>query len=399
METLFTVSLLELFLGGGGRLIDIGPVTPRMILFIPCVLLGIASLFVRRRLSGAQVLAVGLAGAYLLTHLPGLIVGALHAANPEDMLREFQQSLFWLAAPFFAVMLQSPAMIRRAAGLSRFAGVALAVFYIGVLVGAILGEVDLFSLYLRVNESGEFVGRGEGMFFYKGFLYLGIAIVFLVALRGRLWLPLTLLVGGALVLTLTRGFMLSTTLAVLFLLLAQGRRAAFGAGLLATVVAGFLMLIYLPSINEGLSASRDISNNQRVEDTNYVAEHLSWATFVHGEGFGADINERANIENSFLWVFWKVGTAGVLFWLLPLVLCTAYFLRIPRKSSPLGCAFYFSVILVYVQTVTNPYLTNPIGLSFVIVALFSLRTLALQFESQPAPVPAETAVRRSGAPT
>jgi hypothetical protein len=34
------------------------------------------------------------------------------------------------------------------------------------------------------------------------------------------------------------------------------------------------------------------------------------------------------------------------------------------------------VILVYVQTLTNPYLNNPIGLSFVMVAIFSLKTLS-----------------------
>jgi hypothetical protein len=44
-----------------------------------------------------------------------------------------------------------------------------------------------------------------------------------------------------------------------------------------------------------------------------------------------------------------------------------------------------------VQTVTNPYLNNPIGLSFVMAAIFSLQTLARR-----APVPVQD--MRSRAP-
>lgn len=377
IESLFTVTLLELFIGGGGRLLDFGPVTVRMILFLPCLAIGYMAVLARRRLTGGQALALALAGGFLLTHLPAMFVGAVKSADIGDMFREFQQSLYWIGAPFFALALDSERMVLRAASLVRIAGVVLAVGYIGVLVGAVLGEVDIFSLYLRVNESGEFIGRGEGMFFYKGFLYLGVAVVFLVALRGRYWFVLSLLVGSALVLTLTRGFLLSTTVAILLLLAVQGRTAALLTGLILSAIVAFGALVYAPSMNEGLAASRDESNNQRVVDTRYIAEHVSAETFLWGEGFGTPINDRSAIENSFLLVFWKLGLIGLAFWILPLVLCSYYFAHVPRGAEhPLACAFFFGVVLIYVQTITNPYLTNPIGLSFVMVALFSLRTLA-----------------------
>jgi hypothetical protein len=51
----------------------------------------------------------------------------------------------------------------------------------------------------------------------------------------------------------------------------------------------------------------------------------------------------------------------------------------------IGFAFYFSVVLVYIQMLTNPYLTNPIGLSFVMMAIFSLRQLERQNSRSPRP--------------
>ena len=60
------------------------------------------------------------------------------------------------------------------------------------------------------------------------------------------------------------------------------------------------------------------------------------------------------------------------------LLCLYYFARISRRDPDfrLASAYLFSTILIYVQTLSNPYLNNPIGLSFVLIALFSLRTIS-----------------------
>jgi len=66
-----------------------------------------------------------------------------------------------------------------------------------------------------------------------------------------------------------------------------------------------------------------------------------------------------------------------LFWMTPLALCVLFYLRIPdRRMNATANAYLFGVVLIYVQTNMNPFLNNPIGLSFVLVALFSLRTLS-----------------------
>ena len=384
IDTLFTVTVLELFLGGGGRLTEIGPATLRMVLFAVCIFAGILVFSLRRRADG-QLLAGGLVLMYFLVHLPGLVVGALHGAQPSDMLSELQQSLYFLAAPFFALVLQSRSMVERTANLVALAGVILAASYVLVLAGLAMGTLDFEATYIAMNATGEFFFRGESFFFYKGFLYLGLATIFLLAIRGSHWLPLLLLVVSALVMTLTRGFALSTSIAVLLMLAAQGRWRWVGAASIAVAVATFLVWVYLPSLDEAFDGQRDISNSQRYEDLTYIFDNTSVWTILFGEGFGSLINERLNIENTFLWVFWKLGFAGVVFWCIPLAICVYYYVRIPKRHQDfqLASAFFFGTVLIYVQTLTNPYLNNPIGLSFVLLAIFSIRTLSRASASSP----------------
>jgi hypothetical protein len=378
VETLFTVSLLELFIGGGGRLLEVGPITVRMILFAACLCASVLIAVFRPRRDDGLVLALALVTAYLAVHLTAFWIGAVRGNDLTFARTEMQQSLYWLAAPFLALALRSRRMVLRASVLVRVAGVVLAVGYIAFVTALAAGAIDYQTLYVFLTQSDEFMFRTESYFFYKGFLYLSIGTIFFLALRGwnsAMWL---LLLTLALAMTLTRGLVLSTGFAALLLLVVQRRWKPLSIAIVAAASVGFFVWGYLPSQQETLDASRDESNSQRVEDFKFIVENLRIRALFLGEGLGALINGRVNIENTFLWAFWRLGFVGLVFWLTPLVICTSYFLRIPRLAAdfPLACAFFFSTVVVYVQTMSNPYLNNPIGLSFVIVAVFSLRTLS-----------------------
>jgi hypothetical protein len=378
VETLFTVSLMELFVGGGGRLLEVGPLTVRMILFAICLIVGTLVAVYRPHKDDGVVLAICLVGAYLLVHLSALMIGAARGHDLDFARAEMQQSLYWLAAPFLAVVLRTQEMVVRAAAVVRVAGVVLALGYIAFVAALALGAIDFITLNAILSDSGEFAFRTESFFFYKGFLYLGIAAIFFIALPKRgstVWLAL---VVAALAMTLTRGFVLSTSFAALAMLVAQRRWRPLSVAMVAVGCAAFFVWGYLPSQEETLDASRDESNNQRIADFAFVMRNLKVSTLLMGEGLGALINGRLNIENTFLWAIWRLGIAGFLFWLTPFVMCLNYFSRIGRHHPhfPLACAYFFSTLLVYLQTMANPYLNNPIGLSFVLVAVFSLRSLA-----------------------
>jgi hypothetical protein len=378
MNWLFVVMLIEVCVGGGGRLLAIGPVTLRMILFATCLLTACGAVIFRWRTRDGQALALVLVLGYLLVHLPAVIIGAYRGADPLALLGDVQPSLYWLAAPFFAMVLGSVSMVRRSATLVWSSGLFLAVAYLAVLVALLAGVVNFRQVVASVAETGEFRTRGDGLLFYKGFLYLGIATVFLVSLRVRHWVPLMVLTLVALVLTLTRGFLLATGISTLLLLAYQRRTWQFVLGLGVALAALFVLWTFMPTLDVSVSESREISNAQRLGDLSFIASHATAATYLFGEGFGSLINSRFNVENTFLWALWKLGVVGVAFWLTPLVLCSYYFSRVPeRASNPLACSFMFGVVLVYVETMTNPYLNNPIGLTFVMLAVFALRTLSM----------------------
>jgi hypothetical protein len=377
MRALFTISLIELFFGGGGRLTAVGPVSLRMVLFAACLCATLVAILFPRRRSDGVLLAMLLVLIYLLVHVAGLVVGAVYGSDPSHMFAEFQQSLYWLAAPFFALMIQSEQEAQRYARLAQIAGVTLACIYLAILIGLISGLIHLSLVKAIVAPSGEAVFRSGEFFIYKGFLYLGISIVFFVAIRGKYWAPLATLVAIAMILTFTRGFVISTAAAVLLMLFMQGRWRAAVPVLVLVASAAFIVWIYLPSLDSSVLTSHEFSMNQRLEDMTYMFYHATAKTFIIGEGYGSLINDRYLIENTFLWAWWKLGTIGLLFWLLPLSLCIYYYTKISnRRSNPLANAYLFGTVLVYVQTATNPFLNNPIGLSFVMLAIFSLRILA-----------------------
>lgn len=377
MRALFTISLLELLLGGGGRITAIGPISLRMLLFVACMgATAVAVAFPRRR-SGGLMLAVHLVIAYLIIDVLGLLTGSLHGETLKKIFAEFQQSLYWLAAPFFALMLQTRSDVEGSARIVRSAGILLALGYLGIVTALITGVISFSVVNAIVRDSREITMRSGEFFVYKGFLYLGVAILFLVALRPRYWIISTVIIATALVLTFTRGFLLSTSLALLLMLVAQRRwHAAIPALIVAAAGAAFIW-IYLPSSDTSMEGKYEASTGQRIEDMMYIVYHMKPTTLLFGEGFGSLINNRLQIENTYLWALWKLGLPGLLFWLVPLVLCSIYYYRIPRRHAhPFANAFMFGTVLVYLQTAANPFLNNPIGLSFVLLALFSLRVLS-----------------------
>ena len=380
INALFIVMLLELFIGGGGRLIAFGPLTLRMVLFGTCLIVFGFSVYLRLRRLDGQRLAFGLVLFYLIVHIFGLIIGAMNRADPADMFPEFQHSLYWLTAPFFAMVLQSPVMVQRASIVVRVAGVILAIAYFMVLALLAVGKISILEILPLLHESGEVIVRGDNFLFYKGFLYLGISIVFFIGIRGRFSTFLAGIVWVALVLTLTRGFLLSTSIAVLMMLVAQGRRVATTFALIMIMVAAFVILVYVPSQKDAAySEQRSESTDQRARDFFAIVDNMTPTTFLIGEGYGAEENDRQEIENSFLWAQWKLGVMGPVFWLTPLFLCAYFYVKIPnRRHHRTATALFFGTVLVYVETLTNPFLNNPIGLSFVLVAIFSLRTLSKQ---------------------
>lgn len=375
---LYFLVVIELLLGGGGRLLDIGPVTLRMLLFAAAIVVTIGLALHGKTARSDMTLALALVLTFFVVHLPPIVQGAVRGVPAPDIFAEIQPLMYWLIAPFFAYALQYKAQVVLTAALVRWAGALLGSAYLLVLFALALGLVDFPALYMALGSSGEFAFRGESFFVYKGFVFVGVALVFIVAIDSSWRKTLALLIAAALILTLTRGFVLSTSAAILLMLLVTGRKRTVALGCAGAVVALTLVWVYLPALDENLTSRYEESDSVRQRDMTFMRENIEASTLAIGNGFGARIDDQLNIENTYLWIVWKTGTIGLLFWMFPLLLCWHAYSRAVRRPQalPLANAYFFSVVLIYLQTATNPYLNNPIGLSFVLLATFSLRTLA-----------------------
>jgi hypothetical protein len=394
MRVLLLVILLELFIGGGGRLTEVGPGTLRMVLFAIGVCASIV-LVLRKPQSTHLGLAIRLVVLFMLINLLAFLHGLLVGREPAAVFIEMQPQLYWLLAPFFALTIDSIERVRTLARVVVVAAVTLTVGYMLGLAAVAAGLIDFEFAYSVLDTTDEFAFREGGFLFYKGFLYLCIGFVFLLALRQRLRWVLVALVGAAVVLTMTRGFLLATAFASLLLIVDAKRRLVSGLIVAAAAVPTVAFMLLGGGESGGLQAQRDISNSVRLEDIAFIGDRLDVPTLLFGQGYGALVNGRLNIENTYLWLLWKTGLVGLALWFVPLLVCLQQYHLIPRRSEhhALAAAFLYGVVLVYVQTAANPYLNNPIGLGFVMVAIFALRTIrqahrAATVAAAPGPLPA-----------
>jgi O-antigen ligase len=82
------------------------------------------------------------------------------------------------------------------------------------------------------------------------------------------------------------------------------------------------------------------------------------------------------MEIVYLEVFHKQGIVGLSFWGLVILLNWLLYRRAVKNNNFQRAApFLLSVVLVYLQSLTNPYLNNPIGLTMISVSLVCLNLL------------------------
>lgn len=368
---LLDLSLAELVLLGSGQLLKVGPLTLRMCLFAAGLTYAAIHGLQRRRFDaelGLLVLVFGVITA--LGALVGLVLGAPLAQVGEDV----KPLAFFLGIAFFASTIRTTADVERVAMIVRRCSVLLGIGYLALLVAVAAGVIPFGTVYTLLSESGEVFFRGEQGFFYKGFIYLGIGICFFAFRRGWIARLPALFLFGALTLTLTRGLILTTALVVGLALLVRQRNAVkslLGTTALAAAAAGVAPLVV------ELVGDRASSDAIRLIDLRNVAEGVTWWSIWVGHGLGASIGMRPRIESTYVEFIHKQGLVGFVVWGLLFGLLVRDFLRSRRTGlADTALPFFLGAVFVYLQTATNPFLTNPIGMSFVLVAVVSLRVLA-----------------------
>lgn len=377
IELLFPAVLTEAVFGGGGRTFAIGPISLRMVLFAVSVSTWIAIMLVSTRRRDGVGLAALLIIAFIVGLTPGLLVDVERGTSFTTMATELQPLLFWMIAPLFAMALQDVASVRRAANILLYGGVAVGTVTLLIMLGLQFGTIGFGRFYAWASDTNEFFFRTRASFFYKGHFYVGIAFIFCLVLLPRWWKTMLAIVTLSIGLSLTRGLYLAIVVAAALSFVSARRSfAVIAAGLMGIAIAviygdTLLNLLYDPN--------RLISAQTRTRDLTYFMLTFDYDTLLFGDGTGVLLNGRHSIENSYIWAMWRFGIAGLLFWLTPLFLSVRYFVSISRDSElyQLASAFFFGMVMLYVLTLTNPFINNSIGMTYALCAVFALRRLSL----------------------
>jgi len=132
------------------------------------------------------------------------------------------------------------------------------------------------------------------------------------------------------------------------------------------------MLISFP---DELGMIRPESDITRLTQIYEVAESTDIFSLFLGHGFGIGVPIRPiHMEISYLEIFHKQGIIGLGFWFI-------FGIWIYKKWSALkllkdiGRPFILSSIFIYIETITNPFINNPIGMSMIIITFLVLTQL------------------------
>lgn len=376
METLFSVVMAEVVLGGGGRTFSVGALSLRMLLFaamLAASAIGMVSATRQRDgLGTANLLVLG----FIVSLLPGLLVDAAWGTPTRIVVAGVQPLLFWLTAPFFALALQDVRTVQRGAGILLLGGVVVAITTTLLTIGINTGFVSFGSLYVWANETEEMFFRGTTNFFYKGHFFVAISLVFCVVLAPRWWKSMATILVLSLVLSLTRGLFLAVAVALALSFLSQRRHIYIVMAIVVTII----MIVFYGQfiIDMIFDPTRVTSSQTRSRDISSFLATFDYNTLLFGDGFGKLLNGRTSVENSYLWVLWRFGIIGLSFTFLPLLMSMRYYFAIPQDSNAhsLASAYFFGMVMLYIVTAFNPFINNSIGILYMFCALFSLRRLS-----------------------
>ena len=382
--------LVELCVGGGGRFTAIGPISLRMILFSVALVMSIPLLIKKKSFPCPfWILSI----AFVLMILVGTLVGWANHNSNELIYQDVKPLCYFFVLPFFYQVIDE-AMILNTIRIIKTASISMAAVFIALLVLIHSGIIPFPAFYRATMIFEELFYRGEVTFFYKGFLFFGIgAIFFYFTERSGSKKYFFFLLVTAIMLSVTRGLLLSLvlSLSVYFLVIKTYWRAAVVVLFAVTIVvwgSDFILsasrLVDAKQNNKGyheadptLLGDRDYSDNGRVTQAKEVWRKVSFSSAIMGHGFGAGTPSRPiHMEISYLEIFHKQGLIGLIFWgLLASMIFIQYRQAVP---SPATNGFVYSSLFIFIESLTNQYINNPIGMSLLLLSLVCLYKLKMK---------------------
>jgi hypothetical protein len=372
---LLVLIALEASLLGSGRLLEIGPLTMKMWLFAAAQIYTMILLVSFRRLNLSTILLL-LSFSMLLCI--GTTMGTLHHSDLDSITEDVKPLLFCFLLMFVEMTMRTVKHLQLVIKIIKAAALIMTAAYASVLVFLLSGVISFPAFYdwLSSSSDGEFLFRGEsGFFFYKGSLYIAIGLIFLVFDRGRMsWLAILTAIAG-LVATGSRGYFFAIVAIVLVHALTGIGGRVRKLRYFVVPCAGLAMLLIL--LFSGQLVDKQESDFVRITTASQVMDRITPVTIILGNGFGVGVEERpVHMENSFLEIFHKQGVLGILWWASIFFFLIMRYRKARRANYEYAQPLFLSACFVAFESLTNPFINNPIGIFVWLIALVGLDVLS-----------------------
>jgi hypothetical protein len=376
-KILLTLFFIELFVGGGGRLIDFGIVSIRQVLFILLILTFVFRIVKDKAILNKEVntffrlnpVTIGvylLIGWFMISCLIGFLNGHPLGAIVTDF---FRVSFFAVYFPLAYYINKERYSLKRIIVLLKYSALAVAVFTIVVsLLGKTVFSANFQPFYEFMNwiMNDDLYFRPSNSVFYKSHFFVLIGLILslndlLNKNYRKLDIAIVILGSVSIIWSETRGFLLAFMLSVFMIVVLDVKiivdpikglskklqKLVQSRQFIRKFTISILVLVAVPFLYEYMTLERfevvtveevpyedeiedplgdppeevetevnDVSVNARMEFILASKEILvSPANLIFGTGYGMEIAGRiTGIEMSFLDILLEQGLIGLVIW-------------------------------------------------------------------------------------
>ncbi len=371
------IIFIELFAFGSGQILLIfGGLTLRIVNFF--LMLFIGSLLVLKRKSIPKDIAV-IFLYYCVILIYSIIIGYINGGG-ENIVIDIKSLSYFLSILFIFFYIKNIESVIQVKELFKKVSLIISVIYVLYILLLNFSFYDFDDIYNLLHNFSDFRYRGiTGILFYKGFVYLPIALLFYNLDKGVLSIQSTLL-ATAIFFTQTRGFWVMAILAYILSGLYILNKNYFKVSIVKLFIftlAFLAVFIFIFISFAGLDGNRTGGDSVRIQTIMQVVERITFFSFFMGHGFGVGVPLReVHMEMSYLEIFHKQGVLGLGIWIYILFDSVKIIFRL-KQNVLVGIGYCFGIFLMYVQSLFNPYITNSMGIGFVVIAYVSMKRLEL----------------------
>lgn len=429
-----TAFFIELFVGGGGRLIAFGPLSIREVLFIGLLLIYVFRIVKEKAIFNKEINTFFrfnpvTIGVYFLTgwFVVSSLLGVLYH-HPKGLIATFFLRAIFIVVyfPLAYYISKERFSVGRIITLLKYSAFAVALFTIIVdLLGKTVFSNNFVVFYNFMNTITHYdlFFRPSNAVFYKSQFFVLIALtISLNDVLNKKFSKIDILnlifCSVSLIWSETRGFLLAFLMCALMIVILDAKVLSDPIKGLANkfkalvqskqFVKKFIILIVImiavPTLYNYMTLSRfktgtatsvqnattddtavnDISVNTRIKfivASKDILEHPS--NLIVGGGYGLSIGGRVNgIEMSFLEILDEQGLIGLAAWFfLFLIVYLNYYAAYKKgyKLTTRDISLLAAFMGILLLTNINPFINNPIGMSFLLILLVDSQNLKALF--------------------